>query len=181
MTHPNTTKPAVFLDRDGTLIREVDHLSDTAGLEVFSYSQEALELLKAAGFRLIVVTNQSGIGRKYFSEGSMHEIHREIQRQVGGLIDKFYFCPHLPDDECRCRKPEIGMIEDACKDFAIDLSNSWMIGDKEIDIEFAKYAGIQSILVRTGYGYLAKLSPENQPDALVDDLLVAVKHIIAKY
>ncbi len=180
MTHPNTTKPVVFLDRDGTLIREVDHLSDTAGLEVFSYSQEALELLKVAGFRLIVVTNQSGIGRKYFSEGSMHEIHREIQRQLGGSIDKFYFCPHLPADGCRCRKPSLGMIEDACRDFAIDLSNSWMIGDKAIDIELAEYAGIKSIMVTTGYGQLDKLSLKSRPDAVVDDLLLAAKHIIER-
>ena len=172
------SKPTVFVDRDGTLIEEVDHLSSIRDLLLFPYSVEAVKLLKAHGFMVVVVTNQSGIGRGYFDERSMQRIHDEIQRNMEGAIDGFYYCPHLPDEGCRCRKPALGMIEDACADLEIDLAGSWMIGDKNIDVETGHNAGIRSAMVSTGYGLEHKLSLKQQPEVLADDLLDAVKKIL---
>lgn len=172
------SKPAVFVDRDGTLIEEVDHLSKVDDLLISPSSITAVNLLKTRGFRVIVVTNQSGIGRGYFDEWAMRRIHDEIQRKTGSAIDRFYFCPHLPNAGCRCRKPALGMIEDACSDFEIDLSGSWMIGDKNIDVETGHNAGIRSAMVSTGYGAEHKLSLQQQPEVLADDLLDAVNQIL---
>ena len=133
-TAPNP-RPAVFIDRDGTLIHEVDHLADVSGLSIFSFTDNALALLRSVGYMIVVVTNQSGIGRGYFTEPSMHEIHAEISAKLDVWIDGFYFCPHRPDDGCHCRKPRLGMIEAACSDHDIDIASSWMIGDKRIDVE----------------------------------------------
>lgn len=171
-------KAAVFVDRDGTLVEEVDHLSKVDDLLIFPSSLTAINLLKTNGFRVIVVTNQSGIARGYFDEWAMRRIHDEIQRRSDGAIDGFYFCPHLPDAGCRCRKPSLGMIEDACSDFEIDLSRSWMVGDKNIDVETGHNAGARSALVSTGYGTEHKLLLKQQPEVLADDLLGAVKKIL---
>ncbi len=180
MAQTESAKPAVFLDRDGTLIHEVDHLSDVDRLEVFPFSLEAVNLLRNAGFRVIVLSNQSGIGRGYFDEESMHKIHDEIQRQLNGAIDWFYYCPHRPDEGCRCRKPRLGLIEDACRDFAIDLSRSWMVGDKNIDVETGHNAGIRSALVSTGYGNKHKEILKQEPEVFGINLLEAVEKLLAE-
>ena len=103
----------VFIDRDGTLIEEVNFLSRIEDLRFFSYSAEAVRRLKESGFLVIVVTNQSGIGRGIFTESAMHAIHERIQNDLTVKLDAFYFCPHLPTDGCRCRKPNTGMLEAA--------------------------------------------------------------------
>jgi len=176
----NTKKqPAVFLDRDGTLIEEVDFLSRVEDLRVFPFTGSALRLLKDNGYLLIVVTNQSGIGRGIFNEADMHAIHEKIQKEVGSLIDAFYFCPHLPSDGCNCRKPGLGMIEAAMDDFDIDLKNSWMVGDKKIDIETAEFAKVRSCLVTTGYGAHHQHLLESAPNVIVEDLGKAVDAVIA--
>ena len=172
------SKPAVFVDRDGTLIQEVNHLSKVDDLLIFSSSFTAVNLLKTHGFRVIVVTNQSGIGRGFFDEWAMRRIHDEIQRQMDGAIDGFYFCPHLPDAGCRCRKPALGMIEDACDDFEIDMSGSWMIGDKIIDVETGHNAGMRSAMVLTGYGTEHRPLLKQQPEVQGHDLLDAVNKIL---
>jgi D-glycero-D-manno-heptose 1,7-bisphosphate phosphatase len=110
----------IFIDRDGTLIEEVNFLHRVEDLRFFDYTDEAVKLLKAHGFLIIIATNQSGIGRGIYTENQMHEVHDAIQNQLTENIDAFYFCPHLPDEGCVCRKPNLGMIEQACKDFAID-------------------------------------------------------------
>ncbi len=138
---PDERRKAIFIDRDGTLVEEVNYLSRVEDLRLFPFTVDAVRRLKAAGFLLIVVTNQSGIGRGIFEEGAMHEIHRAIQQQLSNAVDAFYFCPHLPCDGCRCRKPGLGMIERAMSDFSIDIENSWMIGDKKIDVETGINAG----------------------------------------
>lgn len=171
-------KPAAFIDRDGTLVEEVNFLSRVEDLRIFPFTAEALRLLKSSGFRVIVVTNQSGIGRNIYDEASMHSIHQEMQRQLGNLIDGFYFCPHLPCDGCACRKPNLGMIEKACGDFELDLSRSWMIGDKRIDAETGYNAGIQTAMVRTGYGEVHVNEIERKPEIVADDLLQAVTQIL---
>jgi D-glycero-D-manno-heptose 1,7-bisphosphate phosphatase len=170
-------RPAVFLDRDGTLIEEVNYLSRVEDLRIFPYSAEAIRILKDRGFLVIVITNQSGIGRGVYDAAAMHTIHNKIQEDLDGAIDAFYFCPHTPEDACNCRKPNMGMIEAACNDRSIDLMNSWMIGDKSIDVEVGKRAGLASILVLTGYGNEHQNSLKVQPDEIVNDLLEAAYHI----
>ena len=168
---------AAFIDRDGTLIEEVNYLSRLEDLRFFSYTNEAIRLLKENGFLIIVVTNQSGIGRGIFAEAAMHEIHEQIQIDLNDKLDAFYFCPHLPDGGCHCRKPKPGMIEAAQRDFAIDLENSWMIGDKTIDVETGFNAQIKTALVLTGYGQKALEELKRKPDVVAENLLEAVKLI----
>ena len=170
----------VFIDRDGTLIEEVNFLHKVEELRFFPFTDEAVSLLKESGFLIIVVTNQSGIGRKIFSEAAMHEIHEKIQEELTEQLDEFYFCPHLPDAGCICRKPNLGMIETACAHYDIDLKNSWIIGDKAIDVETGFNAGIKTALVLTGYGQKAWQTLERKPDVISENLLEAVKIIIEK-
>lgn len=176
-----TEKPkskTVFIDRDGTLIEEVNYLSRLEDLRFFSFTDEAIRLLKQNGFLIVVVTNQSGIGRRLFEEAAMHEIHEKIQTDLSEKLDGFYFCPHLPTEGCLCRKPNLGMIEAACAALPIDLENSWIIGDKALDIETGFNAGIKTALVLTGYGRgdLDKLS--RRPDLVAENLLKAVQKIV---
>ncbi len=173
------TKPAVFIDRDGTLIEEVNFLSRVEDLEVFHFTPKAIELLKARGFLIIVVTNQSGIGRNIYDEPAMHAIHEQMQHQLGNSIDAFYFCPHLPCDGCECRKPGLGMLEAAQRDFDIDMERSWMIGDKKIDVETGFKAKIRTVLVRTGYGSRHVNELERSPDIVAINLLNAVELLLA--
>ena len=170
-------RPAVFLDRDGTLIEEVNYLSRVEDLRLFPFTANAVKLLKENGFLVIVVTNQSGIGRGIFDEASMHAIHEKIQSELSGAIDAFYFCPHLPCDGCKCRKPNTGMIEAAMADFDIDIENSWIVGDKKIDIETGRESGLRSALVLTGYGQHHKALLEILPEMFAEDLYEAARHI----
>ena len=172
-----TKRKAIFLDRDGTLIEEVNFLSRLEDLRFFDYTNEAIRLLKESGFLIIVVTNQSGIGREVFAESAMHGIHEQIQIELTEKLDAFYFCPHLPTDGCACRKPNLGMIEAACANFDIDLETSWIIGDKAIDVETGFNAGIKTALVLTGYGKKAVETLERKPDLVAENLLEAVKSI----
>ncbi len=173
-------KPAVFIDRDGTLIEEVNYLSRVEDLQYFAYTDQAVRLLKEKGFLVIVLTNQSGIGRRIFAESAMHEIHRQIQNDLTAKLDGIYFCPHLPTDGCRCRKPNLAMIENAQRDFPVDLENSWMIGDKALDVELGFNAGIKTALVLTGYGAADLPKLKRQPDLVAENLLAAVEHIISQ-
>jgi histidinol-phosphate phosphatase family protein len=171
---------SIFLDRDGTLNEDVDFISRVEDLHVFPFAKQALEILKAAGFKLVVVTNQSGIGRGYYDETMLDVIHDEMQRQVGHVIDGFYFCPHLPDAGCECRKPKLEMIRNAERDLRIDVANSWFIGDKDIDIETGRTAAMKTALVRTGYGRMHEGLISIEPEIVADDLFEAAKLIIAK-
>ena len=172
-------KPAVFLDRDGTLIEEVNYLSRVEDLRLFPFTQTAVKSLKDSGFLIIVITNQSGIGRNIYTEADMHSIHGAIQERLENAIDAFYFCPHLPLEGCKCRKPGLGMIESAVSDFGIDLSRSWMVGDKKIDIETGQAAQISTSMVSTGYGATHKPTLDMPPSVYADHLGEAVSHIIA--
>ncbi len=169
---------AIFIDRDGTLIEEVNFLSRIEDLRFFPFTDDAVKLLKQNGYLMIVVTNQSGIGRKLFEARDMHSIHDEIQSLLTEKVDGFYFCPHLPDEGCECRKPGLGMINAACRDFEIDLENSWMIGDKRIDIETGFNAGIKTAAVMTGYGRRQIDELERRPDVVAKDLWEAASAIV---
>lgn len=142
---------AVFLDRDGTIMADVHYCGDPKNVRVFQTAPDALRRLRAAGYKIIIITNQSGIGRGYFSEADYRAVEREVERQVGAhLIDATYFCPDVPDSGSRRRKPEPGMILEASEDHHLDLSRSFMIGDKHIDAECGRRAGVRTILAQSG-------------------------------
>jgi D-glycero-D-manno-heptose 1,7-bisphosphate phosphatase len=150
---PDESCPAVFLDRDGTLMRDVDYCGNPGLVEVFPGATNALHRLKGSGYKLIIITNQSGIARGYFSESDYRAVEREFLRQLGDtLIDGAYYCPELPDTNSRRRKPAPGMIFEAQHDHHLDLARSYCIGDKASDIECGRNAGVRTILVQTGYG-----------------------------
>lgn len=149
----NESWPAVFLDRDGTLMRDVDYCGNPREVEVFPQAAGALRRLKQNGYKLIVITNQSGIGRGYFSEADYQMVETEFLRQLGpDVIDASYYCPDPPNMNSARRKPAPGMIFEAQRDRHIDLARSWFVGDKASDIECGRNAGVRTILVQTGYG-----------------------------
>lgn len=171
---------AIFLDRDGTLIHEVNFLSTVEETRLFDFSIEALSLLRDSGFKFFITTNQSGIARGLFDESAVNAIHlhiNEILNQAGLNIEKFEFCRHFPDEGCSCRKPNPGMIERAVDGMDIDLSESWVIGDKKLDIEMGMNAGTKCALVRTGYGEKHQETLDRKPDLIVENLLEAARKI----
>ena len=150
---PDETSLAIFLDRDGTLMRDVDYCGDPSHVEVFSAAAAVLRKLRRHGYKLIIITNQSGIGRGYFTEDNYRLVEQEFLRQLGaGLIDASYYCPDVPGANSARRKPAPGMVLEAERDRCLDLSRSWFIGDKASDIECGRAAGVRTILVQTGYG-----------------------------
>ena len=147
---------AVFLDRDGTINRDEVYLSDVRKLYVFLNAGKAIRLLSDAGFKIIVVSNQSGIGRGIVRRSQLKIINHKLEKILakrGAKIDAFYICPHRPNENCKCRKPRPGLIKKAAKDFNLDLSRSYIIGDKLSDVETKEKAGLKDgILVLTGLG-----------------------------
>ncbi|MGD9564235.1 MAG: D-glycero-alpha-D-manno-heptose-1,7-bisphosphate 7-phosphatase [Pyrinomonadaceae bacterium] len=178
MNDQRAKRPAAFIDRDGTLIEEVNFLSRVDDLRIFPFTGDAIRRLKDNGYLIIVVTNQSGIGRSIYDRAAMQSIHDEMQRKLDNAIDAFFHCPHLPDEGCRCRKPGLGMIEAAAEQFGIDMSRSWMIGDKKLDAQTGFNAGIRTAMVRTGYGRSHESELERLPDVIADDLLAAVVQML---
>jgi D-glycero-D-manno-heptose 1,7-bisphosphate phosphatase len=146
-----TRAAAVFVDRDGTIMQDADYCSDPEQVQIFPGVPEALRLLKSNGFKLIIITNQSGIGRGLLTINQYRAVEAEVLRQLGnGLIDCTYFCPDVPGQHSSCRKPAPGMILQATREHQIDLSRSFLIGDKEIDAECGRNAGVRTIRVQTG-------------------------------
>lgn len=153
----NANIPAIFIDRDGTINAGTTRVICPEQLIVLPEAISAIKQLNEAGFLVIVITNQSGIARGLVTAETLAMINQkltDVLSQGGAKIDALYFCPHHPDYDldCDCRKPKTGLIEQACRDFNIDLKNSWLIGDTTGDMETARRAGLQSILVKTGYG-----------------------------
>lgn len=173
-------RSAVFLDRDGTLIRETGYLSDPGGVELLPGVGRALRNLVEADVPLVVVSNQSGIGRGMFTAREVHAVMarlREALRVHGVELSAVYFCPHRPDEDCPCRKPRIGLLERAAEDLHLALKDSVMIGDKRIDAATGRIAGGRGILVRTGYGREEEGRTDvagPAPDRVCDDLGAAV-------
>ena len=148
----NESSAAVFIDRDGTIIEDADYCSHPKQVKVFPGVAEALRRLKSNGFKLIVITNQSGIGRGFFTVDQYRSVEAEVTRQLGaGLIAATYFCPDIPGQHSSHRKPSPGMILQAARDHQIDLARSFFIGDKEIDVECGHNAGVRTIRVQTGF------------------------------
>jgi D-glycero-D-manno-heptose 1,7-bisphosphate phosphatase len=173
---------AVFVDRDGVLIRDADYLSSVAGLRVLRGAAQALKILRAAGFKIVVITNQSGVARGYFSMKDVRAVHAELKGRLakdGARWDAVYVSPHGPESKHPWRKPGIGMLLAAKRRFKLDLKSSYLIGDKTSDVECARRAGCASILVRTGKGgrdheYKAK------PTVIRRDILSAARWIVAR-
>jgi D-glycero-D-manno-heptose 1,7-bisphosphate phosphatase len=183
MKMDKTKSKAVFLDRDGTICEDVNYLSSPEQLEIFSFAAEAVRLLNENDFLVILITNQSGIARGFFDELSLRKIHDKLVSELAeqnAKLDAIYFCPHNPDANCACRKPKTGMIEQAIKDFSIDLEDSWMIGDKAIDVETGFNAKTKTALVLTGYGRKDLEELKRKPDITTENLLQAVRKIIEK-
>ena len=184
---------AVFIDRDGTISEEVGYVNHPARFRVFSYATEAIRALNDAGWLAVLVTNQAGVARGYFNEDmikSVHELLRQELARGGAQLDAIYYCPHHPSVgappyrlDCDCRKPRPGLIQRAARDFEIDLAESWMVGDRYGDVELAHNAGVRAAFVLSGYGrgeweYQRNVW-QHQPDLVADDLLAAVREIIA--
>ena len=184
------TSRAVFLDRDGTLVEEVGYLDRLDRLQLFPWSIDAVRLLNRAGFKVVVVSNQAGVARGFFGEPFVREVQDAIDAPVqaaGGRIDGWYYCPHHPDapvaryrQQCECRKPRPGMIRRAEADLGIDAAQSYVIGDRWLDVQLARNVGARGILVRTGYG----ASEERQPpdgvaaETIADNLIEAAAWIL---
>jgi len=141
---------AVFIDRDGTIARDVPYCSRPEDFELLPGVAEGIRLLNEHGFKVVVVTNQSGIARGYFTEEMLAKIHDKMRTELakhGACVDAIYYCPHHPDDECECRKPKPKMLLQAASDLDIDLKQSYIIGDKDMDIEMGRRAGCKTILI----------------------------------
>jgi D-glycero-D-manno-heptose 1,7-bisphosphate phosphatase len=166
---------AVFLDRDGTLMEEVEYCDDPARVRVYPGVPAALRKLKEAGWRTFIVTNQSGIGRGLMTEAQYRAVQEELLRQLGaGAIDGVYFCPDPPGIPSTRRKPAPGMLWEAAAAYDIDLPHSFFIGDKSADIECGQRAGARTILVLTGYGAQQRC----RPDFIAQDLTQALAFVL---
>ena len=174
---PNEGKsPAVFVDRDGTIMHDADYCSDPKQVPVFQGAPEALRQLRDKNYKLIIITNQSGIGRGFFTIGQYRAVEAEVLRQLGnGLIDATYFCPDVPGVPSKCRKPAPGMILQAAREHDVDLPRSFFIGDKEIDVECGRNAGVRTIRVRTGFD---KMTDGSCADWVAEDLPAAADIIV---
>jgi D-glycero-D-manno-heptose 1,7-bisphosphate phosphatase len=188
----NQSRPAIFLDRDGTIIVEKDFLGDPAGIELLPRAVDALKILKKHGYLVICVSNQSGVARGYYGEDAVRAVNDrliKILKDHHATVDGIYYCPHHPHADlpgyrknCDCRKPKTRMARQAMKDFAIDLGRSAMVGDRAADVEFGKNLGIPAILVTTGYGRAERERIEDEnlvpPDYIATDLYEAVEWIL---
>ena len=185
-------KPAVFIDRDGTISEEVGYVNHPSRFRVFPYAGEAIRKLNDKGWLAIVVTNQAGVARGYFEETTITEVHNRLNEELAmqnARLDAIYYCAHHPRVgeppyrvDCDCRKPKAGLIKRATEDFDIDLQTSWMVGDRYSDIELAHNAGIRSAFVLSGYGRgeweYQRSSWRLQPDLVSENLLGAVDSIV---
>lgn len=173
---------AVFFDRDGTLIHEKPgtYLSDPAKVKPYRSVKAALALLKKAGFKFFIVSNQSGIGRGYFSDKEVKACHKRLEALLKpARIEEIVFCPHSPEQKCHCRKPHPEMGLQLIKKHKIDASRSFMVGDKKADVEFGHNIGCKSVLVTTANGknHLKKY-PELAPEKVASNLLNAARFIV---
>ena len=183
-------RPAVFLDRDGTLIEDVGYLDRLDQMTVFPWTVDVIRAFNRAGLAVVVVTNQSGIARGLFTAAFVEETHRQLSARLaagGARIDAYYYCPHHPDGvvvayrrQCDCRKPATGLVDRAVRDLDLDPARSFVVGDKWLDIGLARAAGARGILVRSGTGAAEEARPQPgiSADAIVDNLAAAASWIL---
>jgi D-glycero-D-manno-heptose 1,7-bisphosphate phosphatase len=191
MIGENMKKPAVFIDRDGTVNEQMGYINHVSRFVILPGVVEGLRLLNENGFHAVIVSNQSGVARGYFPLGLVQEVHDFLDASLKKdhvTVDGIFFCPHHPNGSvpeftkrCNCRKPRTGLIDQACRSLEIDLQNSYAIGDRCDDIQFARRAGVKGILVKTGYGLgeIQYLLPQStaKPVYIAEDLLHAVQWI----
>lgn len=182
----------MFLDRDGTISEEVGYINHPSRLQVYPWAAKAIRLLKDRGLKVFVVTNQAGVARGYFKEELVLEIHQRLRdemAQAGAFIDAIYYCPHHPSvgeppyrQDCACRKPKTGMLERAVDEFDIDLTRSFVVGDRYGDMELAHNAGAHSVFLLSGYGLgeyeYQRQNWKLQPEWIAKDLLEAGQIIL---
>ena len=186
-------QPAVFLDRDGTINEQMGYINHISRFHLLPQAAEAIKLFNDHGLPVVVVTNQSGLARGYFPEELLNQVHEKMERQLaeqGARVDRIYICSHHPEAKeekfrinCDCRKPKTGLFTRAAKDMNIDLSRSYVVGDRWSDLKSAAAVNAKSILVLTGYGrgdrqYIGP-AQQVQPDYVADDLLAAARWILA--
>lgn len=181
---PGHRVPVLFLDRDGVMIVEKDYLRDPAAVELAPGAAAAMRKARAAGYYLIGISNQSGLGRGLFTMKEFSAVMTRFDRLLQGAgcsLDAFYYCPHAPADRCSCRKPSPGLLQEAAQDLTWDARRSWVIGDKISDVDLADAVGLRAILVCTGHGAVqaAWLGPERGTPA-VADLPAAIELILAE-
>ncbi|MFH1091611.1 MAG: HAD family hydrolase [Pseudomonadota bacterium] len=170
------TRRFVLLDRDGTIIADRNYLSDPDQVKLLPGAAQGLRRLQALGLGMAIMSNQSGVGRGYFSEADLTEIHQrliEILKIEGVVLDGAFYCPHAPEDDCRCRKPRPGLVDQARQVLSFDPADCFVVGDKDSDVELGRGIGAITILVRPGQGGGLEGYPESGPDYIVDDLLAA--------
>ncbi|MGH9781348.1 MAG: D-glycero-alpha-D-manno-heptose-1,7-bisphosphate 7-phosphatase [Candidatus Acidiferrales bacterium] len=176
---------AVFLDRDGTISEEMGYVNHLSRFIIFPYAAAAIRRLNRAGLPVIVVTNQSGAARGFFPESLVDKVHEKMKVELaagGARVDGIYYCPHIRDNNCSCRKPIPGMLEQAAREHGLELSNSVLVSDRYDDISMGQSVGCRSILVLSGYGRGEYEWHRNdwprQPDDVVEDLTAAVELIL---
>ncbi|MGH9409591.1 MAG: D-glycero-alpha-D-manno-heptose-1,7-bisphosphate 7-phosphatase [Vicinamibacterales bacterium] len=183
-------RPAVFIDRDGTLIEETGYLSRLDRLVVFPYAVDAVRLLNRGGFAVVIITNQAGLAKGLFEEAFLTEVHGVIEERLragGALVDGFFYCPHHPQGivehlrvECDCRKPRPGLITRAARELNLDLARSFVVGDRVKDVQAGQAVGARTLLVRTGGGAEESTWAANTADATVDTLIAAAAWILQR-
>jgi D-glycero-D-manno-heptose 1,7-bisphosphate phosphatase len=185
-------RPAVFLDRDGTLNEDIGFMDRMEALSLFSWTADAIRLLNRAGYCTVVTTNQSAVARGLIDEEFLRVVHQEIDRRLArgdARIDRYFYCPHHPEAPleayrriCECRKPRPGMILAAARELGLDLTRSVMVGDRRLDVASGHAAGVRAVLVRTGLGAAEEEDlvedPGAQPDAILNNLMEAVGWIL---
>ncbi len=181
---------AVFLDRDGTIIEEVGYLDRPERVEFFPWTIDAIRVLNRAGLAVVLVSNQSGIARGFFTDAVVEDVHRRMADMLaagGAHIDADYYCPHHPDGRvpelakvCDCRKPARGLVDRAVAEFGIDPRRSFVVGDRWLDVGLARTVGAKGVLVRTGYGDSEERKPPKdlEADMIVDNLIAASSWIL---
>ena len=178
-----TADRAVFLDRDGTIMEDSNCVGDFGRVVLIPGAARALKQLQDAGYRLFVITNQSGVGRGYFTRESVEAIHAHLDRyfaNAGVHFDRYYVCLHHPEDNCDCRKPKPKFLLDAAREYGLDLSRCFMIGDRPSDIQAGINAGASTILVLTGAGRDSLANQEVEPDFVAEDILAAATWILTR-
>lgn len=170
---------AVFLDRDGTIALDVHYCRRVEDFILLPTVPQAIKFLNENDFKVVVVTNQSGIARGYFTEKTLKQIHQKMKYELAkynARVDAVYYCPHHPDDGCDCRKPKTALFMKAAKEFDIDLSHSYMVGDMQMDIDAGKALGCKTVLVTAGPRERNEFI--NPPDHVISNLLEASKWIV---
>jgi D-glycero-D-manno-heptose 1,7-bisphosphate phosphatase len=185
-----TLRPAVLLDRDGTINEDVGYLTDVAALRIYPFATDAIRLLRRAGYAVVVVTNQGGIARGLMTRAFVEATHARMAETLargGALVDAWHYCPHHPasvieglSTPCACRKPGPGMARAAAESLGLDLTRSWVIGDHWRDVQMGQAVGARAILLRTGHGRDQEAArPDGQQvEAICDNLMAAVRVVL---